>query len=131
MLHNLDSVVQLPDFQLPDYQFFRHQFSYGMNPRSSGSAPEIGTSNNGPGPCGSMVSPPWLAKKTAICVCAPIAAAATGGVPPMLVRKLCGFLAKPTPSENARSLRKNVAWSLRSPERMSAVAVGLATVWSP
>src|SRR5205807_1937853 len=111
--------------KLPDYQ------SHGINPRSSGNGPAIGTSNSGPGPSGSMVSVPSAAKNTPIWLCAPTAAAATGGVPPMLVRKVCGFLPKPTPSANARSLRKNVARSARSPERISAVAVGLGTVLSP
>src|ERR1700732_3883546 len=103
--------------------------SYGMKPRSSGSAPAIGTSNNGPGPSGSMVKAPLVEKKIAICVCAPTAT--KPGAPTRFVRKVCGFLGKVGFAANAKSLRKNVARSLRSPERINAVAVGFGTVLSP
>src|SRR5882724_7508177 len=100
-----------------------------MKPKSSGNAPAIGTSNNGPGPSGSMVRAPLVEKKIAICDCAPTATAP--GAPTRFVRNVCGFLGNVGFARNARSLRKNVARALRSPERISAVAVGLGTVLSP
>src|SRR2546428_7950678 len=62
---------------------------YGMNARSSGNN-DVGVSKNGPGPSGSMVIAPSLAKNVAICRWAASAYAAPA--PMMFVRKLCGFL---------------------------------------
>src|ERR1051326_1140613 len=119
--------------------------NYGMNPKSSGSAPAIGTSNSDPGPSESMVKAPFVVKKTAICVWASTATTRgtmNGGFvgsPTRLVKKVCGFFLNPVGlvvvsngfKAKAKSLRKKLVRSLRSPERISAVAVGLGTVWSP
>ena len=85
-----------------------------------------------------MTVAPLVAKKIAIWVCA---ITAYGAVPaaPMLVRKVCGFFGTPLGlvvastgfNAYARSLRKYVARSARSPARRMAEVVGLGTVTSP
>src|SRR5947209_6115178 len=101
---------------------------YGMNARSSGSI-DVGVSKNGPGPSGSIVMAPSLAKNVAICRWAASAYAAPA--PMMFVRKLCGFLLTAGFAANARSLRKRVALDASAPARRIAVAVGFGTVLSP
>src|SRR5262249_59113473 len=56
---------------------------------------------------------------------------ATAGAPAMFVRNVCGFLGKAGFAAKARSLRKNAVRSVKSPERINAVAVGFGTVLSP
>ncbi len=63
---------------------------YGRKFRVSGSGPAIGVSNSGPGPSGSIVIAPPLARNVAICCCA--AKASGPDAPAMLLRNVCGFL---------------------------------------
>jgi hypothetical protein len=44
----------------------RVEMRQGMKAKSSGNGPTIGTSNNGPGPSGSIVTAPLVAKKIPI-----------------------------------------------------------------
>ena len=101
---------------------------YGMKLSLSGNGGTTGTSKIGPaGPSGSKVSAPLEAKKAAIWLCAPTANGAAAAVL-MLVKKVCGFFDMAPPvAAKAKSLRKNVARSARSPARISAVAVGFGT----
>src|SRR6266849_5031047 len=102
--------------------------AYGMNARSSGSI-DVGVSKNGPGPSGSMVAAPSLAKNVAICSWA--ASAYGAPAPLMFVRNVCGFLLTAGFAANTRSLRKSVARDASWPARRIAVAVGFGTVLSP
>jgi hypothetical protein len=98
-----------------------------MKPRSSGTI-EVGVSKYFPGPSGSIVVAPSLAKNVAICACASIAKSAPA--PVMFVRNVCGFVLVPK-SAWARSLRKSVAREASPPARRIALVVGFGTVMSP
>src|SRR6266508_1601579 len=100
-----------------------------MKARSSGTI-DVGVSKNGPGPSGSSVVAPSLAKNVAICVCPASAYNATDGTE-MFVKNVCGFFGTVGSAANARSFRKSVAREAQPHARRIADVVGFGTVLSP